>query len=83
MKTSNVIEKTTNLKMNNAEVKVASLPEEIRYEVETLDRFNQKKLDILSELEIIELAIHSQKLKLGEMITKLSKPLQESDTDKE
>jgi hypothetical protein len=54
MNISNIAEKTNYLKMDNKEVKVSTLPESARFEVDTLDRLMQKRLDTLQELEFVE-----------------------------
>jgi hypothetical protein len=68
MNMSPVVDKTVFIGTNSGQIKVATLPEQIRYEVDTLDRINQKRLDIVCELEIIDLAIHSQKQRLNQLI---------------
>lgn len=68
MNISNIAEKTMHLKYNGEQIEVASLSKELRYEVETLDRLTQRRLDFLCELETIELALRSQTAKLGELM---------------
>lgn len=75
------VEKTNYLKVGDKEIKVSSLPESLRFEVETLDRILQKRLYALQELEVCELAIKAKRIHLNQLIQnefKLS-----DDTDKE
>ena len=73
MNTSHLADKTVFIKTsNNQEIEVATLPKQTRYEVETLDRLNQQRMDALCHLEMIELAIRSQKMKIGELIKGLA-----------
>lgn len=64
-------EKTTFLKMDDKNIKVSSLPEPIRFEVDTLDRFLQKRLNLLQELEIMELAIKAKQAHLRQLVEQL------------
>lgn len=69
MNRSNIIETTKFLTIDdNDKIEVDSLPKELRFEVETLDRISQQKLDKISELEILELAFHSQKMKVANLL---------------
>jgi len=78
MQISNKVAKTTFITYNNEQIEVDSLPKNIRLEIETLDRISQLRMDKLSELEILELAIQAQKLKILELIKPL-KDDKESD----
>jgi hypothetical protein len=69
MKTSNIVDKTVILTTKTGQLEVASLPKHIRYSVETLDRYNQKRMDILCSLEEIEFAIQGLKTHIGELVT--------------
>lgn len=71
MNISNIAEKTNYIKMDDKEVKVSSLPESARFEVETLDRLLQRRLDTLQELEYIELAIKAKQAQLRQIVTNL------------
>lgn len=68
MNIANTIEKTNYIKFDDKEVKVSSLPEPVRFEVETLDRFLQKKLNALQELELIELAIKAKQAHIRQLV---------------
>lgn len=69
MNVSPIVDKTIYIATNdNSKIEVATLPKHTRYEVDTLDRLNQQKMDILCQLEVMDLAIHAQKLKLAELI---------------
>jgi hypothetical protein len=71
MNISNIAEKTNYLKMDNKEVKVSTLPESARFEVDTLDRLMQKRLDTLQELEFVELAIKAKQAQLRQIVIDL------------
>lgn len=71
MNVSNKIQATKIINFKDKQIDVESLPKEIRFEVETLDRIAQKKLDILSELEVIELAFQGQRSKISALISNL------------
>lgn len=70
MNRSPIIEPTKFLSMEGSteQIEVDSLPKELRFEVETLDRISQQKLDKLMELEILELAWHAQKMKVAGLL---------------
>jgi hypothetical protein len=75
MNISPIAEKTVYLKTaDGQQIEVDSLPKNIRFEVETLDRINQKRMDLMGELEILQLAIQAQKGKIGELLKNLSAP---------
>lgn len=65
-------EKTNYIKIDDKEVKVSTLPESIRFEVETFDRFIQKRLNILQELEQVELAIKAKQAHLKQLVVDFS-----------
>lgn len=73
MNISPIAEKTTSVKTDNKELQVADLPKSIRYEVETLDRLHQQLLDSMGQVEILELAIIAQKMKIAELIKESTK----------
>jgi len=70
MNRSPIIEPTKFLSMDGSseQIEVDSLPKELRFEVETLDRISQQKLDKLMALEILELAWHAQKMKVAGLL---------------
>jgi hypothetical protein len=72
-------EKTNYIKMDNREVKVSTLPESARFEVETLDRLIQRRLNTLQELEYIELAIKAKQAQLRQIVTDLFPVKEEQD----
>jgi glutamate synthase domain-containing protein 1 len=79
MNISNIAEKTNYLKMDNKEVKVSTLPESARFEVDTLDRLMQKRLDTLQELEFVELAIKAKQAQLRQIVIDLFPAKEESE----
>lgn len=60
MKTKMQVAKTVTLKHNNQELEVYRLPEEIRNEIDTLDRMRQDYMDLAYRLEVLELAIKAK-----------------------
>ena len=62
------LEKTQYIKIDDTEVKVSTLPEPIRFEVETLDRILAKRRDTIQELEILELAVQAKRSQLRQLI---------------
>jgi hypothetical protein len=73
MNISPIVDKTVFIKtLNNKDIEVATLPKQTRYEVDTLDRLNQQRMDAVCHLEILELAIRAQKMKIGELIKGLT-----------
>ena len=78
MNKSRIIEPTKLMTIGNGDdhtqIDVQSLPKEVRYEIETLDHIAQCKMDKIVELEILELAYHSQKLKIASLISEHLKP---------
>ena len=75
MNISPIVEKTRFITAANSDkkIEVDSLPKNIRFEVDTLDRIVQARMDKMCEIEILELAIHAQKTKLAELINAISK----------
>lgn len=71
MNISNKIQRTQIINYADKQIEVDSLPKEVRFEIETLDRIAQSKLDKLGELEIIELAFQGQRSKITNLIAKL------------
>jgi hypothetical protein len=72
-------EKTNYIKMDDKEVKVSALPESARFEVETLDRLLQKRLNALQELEYIELAIKAKQAQLRQIVTDMFPPKEKEE----
>lgn len=82
MNISPIAEKIIYLKVNDEQVEVDSLPKDVRFEVDTLHRFNQKKLDLLGELEMIELATLAQKSRINDILkARATPPVTERKTD--
>lgn len=74
MNISSVAEKTNYIKVDEKEVKVSSLAEPIRFEIETLDRLLQKRLDALQEMEYVELAIKAKQAHVSQLVRDSLKP---------
>lgn len=71
MKTKMQVAKTVTLKHANTEIEVYRLPEEIRNEIDTLDRMRQDYMDLAYKLEVMELAI---KAKMSQINTYIENP---------
>jgi hypothetical protein len=68
MNQSPIAEKIIFLQINDQKIEVENLPKEIRFEVETLQRYSQKKLDLFGEMEIIELAILAKRSQINDIL---------------
>lgn len=70
MQTSLKVHQTVTVtKEDGTVISVHQLPEAVRNEIETLDRFKQKKMDIVQELEIIELAILAKTAQISRLVS--------------
>jgi len=68
MNQSPIAEKIIFLQINDQKIEVESLPKDVRFEVETLQRYTQKKLDLFGEMEIIELAILAKRSQINDIL---------------
>jgi hypothetical protein len=68
MQVSNIIKPTESVDADGKKVDVESLPKNIRYEIETLDRYKQKRMENLSEGEMLDHAIRSITLNISQLV---------------
>ena len=68
MNNSLTIEKTQILQHNDKQILISTLPESIRFEIETWDRYRQDRLNCAYELEKIELALKLKSMMITNMM---------------
>lgn len=70
-------EKTTIIPIEGSLVQVSNLPDELKNEVETLDRLLQDKIGVLYELEKVELATLVKTQQIQQMVSAFVKKIKE------
>ena len=85
MQVSNIVKPTETLEADGKKIEVDSLPKNIRYQIETLDRYRQKRMDIIGEGEMLDFAIQAItaniSLLVREFIKKDEPPAKEAEDE--
>lgn len=68
MKQSITVERTTTVTVDGKQVQVILLPDEIRFEIETLDRYNQDSRNALAELEKTQLLVNTKRMHVEQLL---------------
>jgi len=69
MKQSLHITPTTVVTVDGKQVQVILLPDEIRFEIETLDRYNQDSRNAYAELEKTQLLVNAKKMHVEQLLS--------------
>ena len=79
MKHSLEIEKSILVNVQGNMVKVSSLPDDLKYEIATLDKMRQDRLDAMYHYEVIEHAVKAKESMIEKMILTSIAPKQDTD----
>lgn len=79
MKHPLTIDKSVAITFKDKKILVDELPDDLKYEIHTLDKMNQDKINLLYELEKLELAAQTKKIQINKLLIDFYEPKKESE----